>query len=284
MKPLLQKLPTDQDSSFVARTYSTPYFETPWHQHEEYELLMQIGSPGSAFIGGHIGEFAAGDIFLLGKNLPHWFRKKQSSDIGSAIVVQFREDVFGPEFWNLAEIRPIKNLLERSSQGISLSGELKKSISVFLQGIELQSGFRQLSTLMECLHQISISDEVSCLTQASVETFSGEDQERIHQIMEFTMQNFQNKISLRQLADITHQSISAFSHYFKRTTKKNYVQFLTEIRIANACHLLVSSDKSVAEICYESGFHNWSNFSDHFKSITGKSPSVYRKAFRQSES
>ena len=40
MKPLIEKLPLNEDGSFVARIYRTPYFEVPWHQHVEYELIL----------------------------------------------------------------------------------------------------------------------------------------------------------------------------------------------------------------------------------------------------
>lgn len=281
MKPLIQKLPVDSSSSFVARTYTTPYFETPWHQHEEYELLIEIAGNGSAFIGDHIGEYHTGDVFLLGKNLPHWFRKKDVEMVGSAVVVQFREEIFGENFLNLPEMQPIKNTLKEASHGIALKGELRETIGNTLRMIESLSGFTQLAALINCLHQISVSDQVTYLTQTSIINFSKQDQDRIHKVYEYTMQNFQKKILLEDVASLTNQSVSAFSHYFKKNTKKNYIQFLTEIRISHSCKLLASTEMSVTEICYESGFHNWSNFSKHFKTIMLMSPMKYRRSNRR---
>lgn len=279
MKPLIQKLPIDSSSSFVARTYTTPHFETPWHQHEEYELLIGAGGYGSAFIGDYIGEYQMGDVFLLGKNLPHWFRKKDFDMIGSSVVVQFTEDIFGERFLNLPEMQLIRNTLHNASQGIVLKGELRESVGKILSTIESLSGFTQMAALLDCLHQISISDQITYLTQSPIVNFSKQDQDRIHKVFEYTMQNFQRKILLEDVAALTNQSISAFSHYFKKNTKKNYIQFLTEIRISHACKLLVTTEKSVTEICYESGFHNWSNFSQHFNNIMQQSPLKYRKEY-----
>jgi AraC-like DNA-binding protein len=281
MKPLVQKLPLDNSSSFVARSYTTPFFETPWHQHEEYELLIEAVGSGSSFVGDHIGEYSAGDVFLLGKNLPHWFRKKEPEMICSAIVVQFREDIFGENFLMLPEMQLIRNTLRHASQGIVLKGELRENVGSTLRRIESLSGFTQLAALLDCLHQISISDQISYLTQSTIMSFSKQDQDRIHKVFEYTMQNFQKKIFLEDVASLTHQSVSAFSHYFKKNTKKNYIQFLTEIRISHACKLLVTTEKSITEICYESGFHNWSNFSQHFNKIVQQSPMKYRKEYTQ---
>ena len=281
MKPLIQKLPIDSSSSFVARTYTTPFFETPWHQHEEYELLIETTGQGSVFVGDFIGEYDAGDVFLLGKNLPHWFRKKDSESTGSAVVVQFKEEIFGETFLKLPEMQQISNLLKNASHGIALKGDLKTMVGNTLKSIETLTGFSQLSALLNCLNQISISDQITFLTNSPIISFSKQDQDRIHKVFEYTMQNFQNKILLKDVAAITNQSESAFSHYFKKNTKKNYIQFLTEIRISHACNLLLTTEKSVTEICYESGFHNWSNFSQHFNKIIQQSPMKYRRKYMQ---
>ena len=75
MKPLVEKLPLSQDTSFVARTYRTPHFEVPWHQHIEYELILFPEGEGKAFIGNYIGEFKTDDIFFPGQQPAAYFSK-----------------------------------------------------------------------------------------------------------------------------------------------------------------------------------------------------------------
>ncbi|HEV7347347.1 AraC family transcriptional regulator [Telluribacter sp.] len=277
MKPLIQKLPLDRQSSFVARTYTTPEFETPWHQHVEYELVLEATGSGTAFVGDHIGTYREGDVFLLGKNLPHWFRKKDQDTVASAVVLQFRDDSFGDSFWALPEMQPIHSLLQNAKQGIALDTGLREEVGRRLRTIEFLTGFPQLAALLECLHQISTSGHFHYLNHSPIVSYSVEDQNRIRRVFEYSMQHFQQKIRVQDVAALTHQSVSAFCHYFKKSTKKSYIQFLTEIRIAHACKLLITTDRTVTEICYESGFYNWSNFSSHFKSLVGMSPLRYRE-------
>ncbi|WP_229216686.1 AraC family transcriptional regulator [Dyadobacter sp. 3J3] len=281
LKPLIQKLPIDSSSSFVARTYTTPNFETPWHQHIEYELVLENGGDGTVFVGDYIGEYHVGDVFLLGKNLPHWFRKWEGDMISSAVVVQFQEEIFSGNFSSLPEMQLIRALMTKASQGILLKGDLKQKIGALLLQIESLTGFPQMAALLDCLHQISISDEISFLTNSPIINFSKLDQGRIHLVFEYSMQNFQRPIRVEEVAALTNKSVSAFCHYFKKSTKKSYIGFLTEIRMAHACKLLTSTDMSVTEICYESGFQNWSNFSAHFANHFHISPLKYRK--RQTE-
>src|SRR4029079_18765389 len=101
MKLFIEKLPLSQNTSFVARTYRTPQFEIPWHQHIEYELILFTEGEGLIFIGNYVGDFKPGDIFFIGANLPHTFQKANRDLIINAVVIQFREDFWGNELMNL---------------------------------------------------------------------------------------------------------------------------------------------------------------------------------------
>ena len=97
------------DTSFVAETHRTPNFEVPWHQHIEYEMILFTEGAGLSFIGNYVGEFQVGDIFFLGPNLPHTFQK--SGDlITSAIVVHFKDDFWGKEFYNYQKASRLPHL------------------------------------------------------------------------------------------------------------------------------------------------------------------------------
>lgn len=277
MKALIQKLPLDRESSFVARTYRTPYFETPWHQHLEIELVLMTESEGTAFIGDALTEYRPDDVYLLGENLPHWFRKADPDSVGSAVVVHFTKSFWGQPFLDLPEMNAVKSLLEFSVQGLRLQGELRQRVAEQLRCIEQQRGFSQLATLLDSLHQISQSGEYTLINQSPVLTYSSADQVQIHTVMEYTMANFRQKIRLEEVSGLTHRSVSAFCQYFKKSTKKSYVQFLTEIRLAHACKLLMTTSLPITQICFESGFHNWANFSKHFKQQLGLSPRQYRR-------
>ena len=281
MKTLIQKLPVDTGSSFVARTYSTPHFETPWHQHTEFELMLVREGSGTVFMGNYIGVFARGEVYLLGKNLPHWFRRSDAVPVGSAMVIHFKEDFPGEAFFELPEMAHLRKTLALSMKGLRLRGVLLEKIKDRLLGIETQPPFFQWIELLLCLHEISTSEEYELLNEAAILSYSAHDQSLINLIFEYSMLHFQRRIQLAEVAALTHQSPSVFCHFFKRSTKKSYIQFLTEIRIAHACKLLANTRKTVTEICYESGFQNWANFSRHFKKNCGMSPLAYRKKMPQ---
>lgn len=282
MKPLLEKLPLSQDTSFVARTYRTPQFEVPWHQHIEHEIILFTEGEGTAFIGNYIGDFKTDDIFFLGSNLPHTFQK-MGDLITSAVVIQFRDNFWGTGFLELPESKSIKKLLDISSQGLRITGNCRQQLNSMIKELENLQGFSRIIRLSECLQLMSNTHEFESVSTQEVKIFQGKDKDRIDKIFQYTITNFQEPISLAKVAGMVGMSIPAFCSYFKKSTKKTYIDFLNEIRIGHACKLLIDTQKTVLEVCYDSGFNTLANFNKQFLKIKQQTPSAFRKNFRISD-
>jgi AraC-like DNA-binding protein len=278
MKPITEKLPLSDNTSFVARTHRTPYFEVSWHQHIEYELILFTEGAGLSFIGNYVGEFEVGDIFFLGANLPHTFQKSDDI-ITSAVVVHFKEDFWGKEFLNLPESRNIRQLLDISSAGLKVDGKSKDVLTPLIKSLEKETGFKRLITLCQCLEILSQKEEFSKLSTQEIKQVNDKSRERIDRIFQYTMNNFKEDIQLSTIASIADMSIPAFCNYFKKSTRKTYIDFLNEVRIGYACKLLTDTQTTVESASYDSGFNTVANFNKQFLKIKGSTPSKYRKLF-----
>jgi len=282
MKPLIEKLPLSEDSSFVACTHRTPNFEVPWHQHIEYELILFTEGAGLSFIGNYVGEFDVDDIFFLGANVPHTFQK--SGDvITSAVVVHFKEDFWGKELLNLPECKAVTELFQRSMQGLKVTGKSKELLKPLIKLLETQKGLTRIITLLNCLNILAQGEEYIFLSTQEVKPLNTKHKERIDRIFQFTMDNFTEPIQLSEVAKIADMSIPAFCNYFKKSTKKKYIDFLNEVRIGYACNLLVDTQTSIVDACYQSGFSTIANFNKQFLKIRKMTPSKYRKMFEERE-
>lgn len=279
MKPLLQKLPLSEQTSFVARTYTTPLFETAWHQHPEVELILQLKGKGLCFIGNYIGDFSAGDIFLLGSNLPHEFKKETADMECSVMVVHFDKNFWGEAFWQLPEADEIKRLLNQSTKAIKINGAANKELTSAIQRLEHATGFERITLLCQCLLGISRERRKQTLSTLQVKDLESFADSTINKVVEYTINCFDEPISLAKVAALVPMSVSAFCRYFKRATKKTYIEFVNEIRIGHACHALLNTDKTVLQIAYDSGFNTVANFNKQFLKVKGMQPSVYRKTF-----
>ena len=100
----------------------------------------------------------------------------------------------------------------------------------------------------------------------------------MNDVFQYAMDNFQDNISLDDIADIAFMSKNAFCRYFKKRTNKTFFQFLIEIRIEHACKLLYKDqDLSVSAISELCGFQNIANFNRKFKELKGITPTQYRQ-------
>jgi AraC-like DNA-binding protein/quercetin dioxygenase-like cupin family protein len=279
MKTLIEKLPQAEGTSFISKTFQTPHFEVPWHQHIEYELILFTQGEGLSFIGNYAGEFQTGDIFFIGKNVPHTFQKRETDMLTSAVVIQFREDFWGTEFLKLPEARSIQELFGIAAQGLQLYGESRSLLEHLIMDLEGQSGFQRIIRLCDCLHLIADRKEYATLSTREVELVNAKDRERIDKVFRHTITAFRQHITLAEVAEIAGMSVPAFCSYFKKSTKKTYIDFLNEIRIGYACKLLIDTEQNILNICYECGFNTLANFNKQFKKVKQTTPSQYRKLF-----
>lgn len=97
----------------------------------------------------------------------------------------------------------------------------------------------------------------------------------------YIRQHYRNpELKIQDIAGEVHFSSAYLGYLFKRETKKNVWDYVTELRIEEAKNLLVTSDKKRYEIAYEVGYESPEHFSRMFKRYAGVSPADYRKGVR----
>lgn len=283
MKPLLQRLPLSKGISFIFERYESPFFETPWHYHEELEIVLCDGGFGKKVVGNHTSEYQENDLMILGSNLPHWFRADESFYYSeenlkpASIVIQFRIDSFGEQFFQMSEMKQIFQLFEKAKYGIAFSGNTKETINEILRKNIKKSGIEKLLSLFEILKLMAFSNESKTLSAIGMAGVSLKDSERMNVIFDQILKHFKEEISIEKLAQMTNFSKAAFCRYFKARTQKTFIEYLSEVRINHACKLLRESEMSILEICYESGFNNLSNFNRQFRKQMNTNPKEFRK-------
>lgn len=173
----------------------------------------------------------------------------------------------------------LKNVLDKAKRGISFSEELSQHMAQQMEVIFSTEGTYQLIALIQCLLLAQHCNENNFLSSLSFQYDASDlENERLHGIYKYTLQNFHNKIKLQEIASLAGLTPNSFCRYFKHRTGKSYSQFLLEIRVGNACKLLINTPMTIKQICFESGFNNFTCFYKQFKNITGMSPFSYQKA------
>lgn len=99
---------------------------------------------------------------------------------------------------------------------------------------------------------------------------------QIYKAIVFINNNYSKEITASDCADYINMSYSYFSRSFKRITGKSFKEYLNQIRINQAEKLLLSTDKSVTDICFSCGYNNVSYFISQYKLLRGKTPHCFR--------
>lgn len=286
LKPTFESLLTLAGHSFLARRFNEKAFEAPYHYHPELELTFIQKGEGRRYVGNNMSPFEAGDVVLLGAGLPHCWKLAEEvkhKKTASTVVLQFREDGFGDGFFQLNEMRSVSRLLQQSGAGIQFYGHTATAAANRLQYIERENHpLKKMIAFLELLQLLSESNELILLNkEGEAHLHSVDDQSRINKVMAYIVDHFRQQITLEKAAAIAGMTTTAFCKYFKRTTRKTFVETVTEFRISYAMQQLVNTDHPVSHICFESGFGDLSFFYKTFRQRIKMSPLQYRKKFRR---
>ncbi|GEP98482.1 AraC family transcriptional regulator [Chitinophaga cymbidii] len=269
------------NSSFLLRTFGKTGFAAPYHFHPEYELTWIVKGSGKRYAGSNMADFSDGDLVLLGPHVPHCWKLQPDAKTARSIVIQFTPDFLGNGFFDKAELAGIHQLFHRSGSGIQFIKRTRAAVQEQIKELtEEKNNFKKLIRLLEILQQLAVSKEYALLDQQRlIAELSPANQARISPIFAYLVENFRKEISLNEAAAIASMTPNAFCKYFKRITRKTFMETVIEYRINYATQQLIQSDKTISDICFDSGFGDISHFYKTFKSRMQLSPLHYRQQF-----
>ena len=282
MIPNFERIESNVNHSFHINHMKVDFFPSLRHYHPEVEILLIEQGTGTCFVGDSVEPFAPGDLAMIGPNVPHeWCSDKNSTTTQSeAIYILFNPEILGTNFWELPETKIILKIIQQSERGIKLKGKTRDEVALLMKTIDTSYGFSRIKILLNILELIAFTNEYQYLASPNIQNpIDDRDTKRLNDVHKYIIDNIHQEISLDKAASIANLSKPAFCRYFKKRANKTFIQFLNEIRIGQACRLLVNENFSVAEICFSCGFVNISYFIMQFKKITGYTPLGYRKKF-----
>jgi AraC-like DNA-binding protein len=281
MKADLEPLLSSPDSTLLSKLIRLPSFDHPYHFHPEVEITFIAKSSGTRLLGGHIGSFQAGELYLLGENLPHVFRNTLRPKRGAeAEVLHFSRSPQMAFLEAMPEMRGFKSLLDRSRAGLVFDPETSRQGARLLRRIRQTSGALRLAAFCELAGVLAQASKPCVLATAGAPLSPRQTvgSRRIQRICNFVLEKFTDDLTHRGMAKLAHMAPASFSRLFLRTTRTTFTHFVTEVRLSHACRLLRESDRTIADIAFASGFNNLSNFNRQFRRTYGLPPTDYRRS------
>lgn len=283
-KPSIEKIsPGFGSSLFVGQFHETCRNRNPtWHMHPEMELVYVNGGSGRRHIGNHLSYFNNGDLIMIGSNLPHYGFTDRLTGNKSETVVQMKKDFLGESFFLIPEMSVVLNLFERAQMGISFHGKTKLNVGKRIKELSQYDAYDRLIHLLVILKKLAHSEEYTILNSSGVLLeIESRESDRINVVYDYVRDHFREHIALEEVADLASMTVPAFCRYFKKISGKTFTRFVNEYRLVHVTKLLSEQTQNITDICYESGFNNFSHFTKLFKEFTGKSPSIYRRELKQ---
>ncbi len=299
--PTMTRTSSDAASRLVGRPATrelvpvTPGASARWHQHDypgpfcrwnyhpEFEVHLIQRSSGRFIVGDHIGPFRAGQLVLVGSNLPHdWI-----SDLGAGEVSRGRDVVFQfhPQWFHdctelMPELASLQPLLTRAARGLEFRGGPADAAAASLVAIGTASGVERLGHILAMLSAMAAASAEEAVPLAN--PWAPPRDERTAEVMDdvlrYIFASGSQPVRMSEAAARVGMSGSAFSRYFARAAGQTFSATVRKLRLTQAGQQLVRTDRPVAAIAYEVGYQNLSNFNRHFLAHYGRTPSAYRRA------
>lgn len=286
MKTVVHKSAIPASRLFVARELGGRHFDPSWHAHSEFQLFVVLEGTGTRFIGDSIKTFNPGELILTGPNLPHLWRSddpyfsKNTSLRSRGIVIYLNDNFLGNNSLDKEELAIVKKLFSKSMRGMEFHGEVRQQVIQLMKKLVSATALNSLIILLQILQLLAGTKDYQYISGATyADPFKQAETDRANLVYEYVISNFRKSISLVEVAALVHLTPTSFSRYFTRHSNKTFSDFVAEVRIRQACKLLVETEQSIESICYDCGFNTLSNFNKQFRALMRDKPSAYRKKF-----
>ncbi len=256
----------------------------PLHWHNEFEINYVLEGRAEFLCGEEKFISNKGDIVIIQPNVLHAIYTYGDFEQRYDTVV-FSADMLGAAVSDrcAAEcIRPLVNstygITAHITAGHQYYSEIRTAVEIIFycaKGDSPQLDMLLKSELLRLFWLLENCGDIFIKAKNKPD-FS----EVMRPAIEYINENYCENITIQQLADIVHLSKSYFMGRFKQATGVGTIEYITQLRVKKACRLLSESGMGAAEIAFECGFRNLSNFNRQFRKAVGCTPVEYRKINR----
>ncbi|WP_336783290.1 AraC family transcriptional regulator [Paenibacillus illinoisensis] len=241
----------------------------PMHFHSNMELIYCISGSLRVWHDGKVITLMDQDLLFINSNIPH---STQSLTENRVLVLHFTESFFANEQvviqLNTSEERIDEEILSNLRNLLMEIYNLHVSAGTY-DYILAQS--RVIELKFRLVHHFGqVAQSPSATNSAR--------QQRIQTILDYIKEHYTENISLAETARVCGYSEAYLSRMFHEYTGQTFTEYKQILCLEMAIELLDSTNKSLTEISYETGFPNVKSFRKAFKEVMGKTPYEYKKS------
>ncbi len=283
----LKELEQASDPDFPVRGYDESFnefagHEVAWHWHDEIEVIKVY--QGSTLVECCDQKFLlhSGDGILINVNVLHHLTLQSPEDC-KIINLEFRPAFVGGTENSVIYRRYVlpvitcenflaSPLIQTVGWQQQTLNDIRQAYTVYQQAVP---GYEiQVQTLLMDMWRMFFCNSNFSSTDKHVNSLQ---QTRLKQMLSFISENYQDKITISQLASIASISESECYRCFQKNLSLSPMNYLLNLRMQKAAELILRGALSITQICSEVGIQNPSYFTRQFRKIYHCTPSEFKK-------
>lgn len=282
----------DPQFPFAIKLFTFPAADSfPMTWHERLELFIPLAGSGRFRMGDCVLDFEADDVIVVDNLKLHGllqFRGEQRR----AMSITFTSDLIyniGSPICDFLYMTPFHRqgaaappiILVADPVSKALHGVLDRLVTCYFsssQGSYSRAGCK--AYLLEALYHLASHFQADNIGHAEY-LKQQERSRRLARLMDYLQQHYARKITVQQAASMVGMSESRFMVFFKRATGATFINYVTHVRLTNACQLLRETDLPMADVAARVGFPDQAYFDRKFKQYFRSSPRVMRAKLLQ---
>ena len=270
----LSDMPTDFKIYKVRRDNCSG--SQPTHAHPYYEIFYLLNGDCTIFVDHNIYKLNKGDLVVVPAGELH---KSTYPQMGSSerYVVCFKKgnlkwlnELLGDDFVKQSLTSGVISIPEKRRDYVEA---LMNKMNFENDGQDILSPAFIRTGLVELILFIIRCQRYEQYVIKEIDV----DNQLMQEIATYIYENYDKKLSLDDMSNRFHISRSYLSKKFKAVTGFGIKEYIVNVRIKNACRLLLETNKSITDIAFECGFNDSNYFGDAFRHVKGISPNKYRK-------
>jgi AraC-like DNA-binding protein len=240
------------------------YQKEKWdpHFHKNFELVYVLQGEIECVVGNMKQPVKHGEFALALSNEVHSIIPQENA--------LYWVGVFSEDY-----VRAFSKAVQGKT-GDSFVFNCSESVNRFLLDNLITDKTPPVYMLKACLY--AVCEEYS--NSVNLTDKNMKDTEAMLKITDYVLKNHKNDISLSSLASLLGYDYHYVSRYFHEVFNMSFADYLNSYRLETAIAMLEETDKTIADIAFESGFQSVRSFNNCFKTRFGTPPSAYRKTIK----
>jgi len=236
----------------------------PPHLHNALEVVYVTKGTLEAGVGAELYHMETGDLAFIFPDMIHHYQVF-SKGKNLACYIQIPTFLCGAFLEKLQQYCPQAPVIGREEVGEEVLGALRELSVVEKEDFMLTQAYVQI-ILAKCLPEMNL-----------ILKESGENDDLIYQTAAYIAANFREGLSLTSVASELGVSKYVLSRIFSGTFRCNFNRYLNDARLNYACARLENTNRSITEICMDSGFESQRTFNRVFREKYRMTPREYRE-------